>query len=494
MKPMWLGEDAARRVLLVRSIETEDSDAVVLTRDDRSYATSAALAAAPLGENSGHRDTAAFLARRASLALDRLIARYPTLARVCGLSRWPHWLGWAVPLVALAAGFASDSLEGGRLNVLAFPLLGMIAWNLAVYVWILIQAMRGRRSSGRPLLGLLERVVRPAAARLAAQPTLERGVQAFARDWSAVAAPLTRHRASRTLHLAAALFALGILAGMLIRARYTAEYSAGWAGTWAGAEREIAAFLGVILWPASLLTDIPLPSAERLRELRGGGENAGRWLILWTVTTALLVIGPRLIMSVYHASRAAFLKRRLPIQGEDFYVRSLVRNAIGRAMAVRVVPYSFVLAEPTRDQLRATLVRALGEKTRVEFEQLAYGEEDSWLAREGDRLASADQIVLLFNLGSTPEAENHGAFVAGVKQRATAAGAGLTALLDDTAFRRKLRGGASTEHRVKDRVEAWKTILAPHDVDPVVIALESADEPASARALEAAMLRMPAFA
>jgi hypothetical protein len=281
---------------------------------------------------------------------------------------------------------------------------------------------------------------------------------------------------------------------MLIRARYTAEYSAGWAGTWAGAETEIATLLGIILAPASLLTGIELPTAERLRDLRGGGENAGNWLILWTVTTALLVIAPRMVLAVLHGTRAAVLKRRLPVQGEDFYVRSLVRNAIGRAVAVRVVPYSFVLAESVREHLRAMLVRALGDKAHVEFEQLAYGQEDEWLAREGDRLGSADQVVLLFNLGSTPEAENHGAFVAGVKQRATAAGAGLTALLDDTAFRRKLRSGASTEQRVKDRVQAWKTVLAPYDVDPVVLALDSADEPASARALEAAMLRMPAFA
>jgi hypothetical protein len=83
-KPLWLSEDDARRVLLVRSIETEDSDSVVLTRDDRQYATSAALSAAPLREQSDRRETGAFLAKRAGLALDRLMARDP--AALCSAS------------------------------------------------------------------------------------------------------------------------------------------------------------------------------------------------------------------------------------------------------------------------------------------------------------------------------------------------------------------------------------------------------------------------
>ena len=487
MKRVHLPEAAAREVLLVRAIESEDGEGAVLTREDRQYASSAALRDAPLGEQPSPADLGAFLHRRSDLALTRLMARFPALKRVCGLSRWPHWLSWAVPLAALAAGLATNVLDGPRLNILAFPLLGVLAWNLFVYLWLVVTALTPRKE-GRPVLGLAERLVQPATARLAAQPTLERGWTRFATDWMKVAGPLTRWRASRTLHLGAALFAIGVLAGMLARARYTADYSAGWAGTWAGAEAEIAWLLGVILGPASWLTGIDLPTAERLRELRGGAENAGNWLILWATTTAMVVIVPRLLLALWCGARAAVLKRRLPVPGpEDFYVRTLVRDALGRPGTARVVPYGVQLGGRARERLERLLRHALGDKTRVQVDEpVSYGTEDDWLARESDHLGDADQLLLLFNLGSTPEAENHGAFALGVRQRLAAGGAGLTLLLDDSAFR-----GRFGERRAEERLRAWADVLAPTGLVPVSISLELGEEEVGARTLERALQRTP---
>ena len=151
-----LNEGSAIKVLLVRAIESEDSEAAVLTRDDRRFASGAALTSAPPGEAGDRRRTAAFLAARANLALDRLLGRYPTLARVEKLSRWPGWVSWAIPVAALILGLSSNAFDGRRLNILAFPLLGLIAWNLAVYAILLIRALAGAvRGAHRPLGGPL---------------------------------------------------------------------------------------------------------------------------------------------------------------------------------------------------------------------------------------------------------------------------------------------------------------------------------------------------
>jgi hypothetical protein len=492
-----VNEDAARDVLLLRAVESEDSSAVVLTRDDRQYSTAEALSWARLAEPARSRDKVLFLARRAEVALERLIPRYPTLSRVRKLARWPHWLSWGLPLAALVIGLATNAIDGQQLNILAFPLLGMLAWNFAVYLWLLIAKLRSaagssNRTAGHPVLSMFDWVVRPANARLASHPTLERAVSRFAREWSAVAAKLTRHRASCTLHFSAAMFAVGIVTGMLVRARYTAEYSAGWAGTWAGAETEIAAFLGILLAPASALTGIALPSVERLRALRGSGENAGDWLILWVVTAALFVILPRLGLALYNGLRAAVLKRRLPIE-EDFYVRSLLRDALGQARSVWVVPYGFELSTGARERLGRLLSRAIGEKAQVRCDpSIAYGEEDEWLVRKGDDLTAADQVILLFNLASTPEAENHGTFATGVRQR-VGAHSDLTVLLDDSAFRYKFRGQPSAERRIEERLQAWKAVLAATRMEPIRVSLDSAEEAAEASALEQAMLQAPAL-
>ena len=322
----------------------------------------------------------------------------------------------------------------------------------------------------------------------AAQPTLERGVQRHAREWSQAAGPLTRSRAGRTLHLGAAMFALGVLAGMLLRARYAASYTAGWSGTWAGAEAEIALLLNLILKPASVLTGIALPTVERVRELRGGGENAGDWLILWAVTAALFVIIPRLVLAAVAGARATMLAQRVRV-ADDFYLRSLLRNALGRPGNARVVPYGLDLPADARDRLTRVVQAAVGEKTRVSIDPaIAYGAEDEWLARSADGLGDADQLMVLFNLASTPEAENHGALLAGLRQRIGSDGTALLVLLDDSGFRHKLRGQSSAERRVADRVEAWRAVLATAAVDPAIVTLNG-DEAAGARNLEQALLR-----
>ena len=493
MGRLRLSEKAAIDALLVRAIEGEDAGGLALTAEDRQYATSAALSAAPIGENASRRDTAAFVARRAQLALQRLTSRYPTLDRVRTLSRWPAWFSWGVPALAFVIGISANVLEGARLNILAPPLLAMIAWNIVVYLVSLVRtvgrSIKGRAGQDRPLPHWLEWIVRPAAARLAGQPTLERGVARFGRDWASAAGPLTRARANRTLHFSAAMLALGILAGMLLRARYTAEYSAGWAGTWAGAENEIAVFLKIVLGPASALTGIALPSPEALRQLRGGGENAGNWLILWAVTAGLFVIVPRLILAAMQAARAGMLARSVPVPN-DFYLRSLLRNALGRAGIVRVLPYSIDLSEAARERLTRILMRALGDKTRVQVDApIPYGGEDDWLARDAEGLSDTDQIIVLFNLASTPEAENHGAFVSGVRQKLAKGSTGLAVLLDETSFRHKLRGQGSGERRLSERLDAWKTVVAAAGLTPATIALDADDEDAAARALEGSLQR-----
>jgi hypothetical protein len=492
-----LPEQAAREVLLVRAIESEDPEGAVLTREDRKFVTAGALGDHPVGGDEP-RQTARFLERRSELALERLLGRFPALRRACSLSRWPAWLNWAVPCVALVAGLVSHRIDGNRFNILAFPLIGMLAWNLLVYCGLLLESVRqafGRRSAadGHPLLRLIQRIGQPLTARLAAQPTLERGVTRFVRDWGHAAGSITRQRANRTLHLGAALFGVGVIAGLLLRARYTAEYQAGWSGTWTGAEHEIAEFLRIILGPASWLTGIALPNADRLRVLRGGGENAGDWLILWAVTAALFVIGPRLILAAWSAARVAVLKERVPVPGpEDFYVRTLLRNALGRPGSVRVVPYAFQPSPTARERLERLLGAALGEKVRVHVDEpVPYGEEDRWL--EGQRMSfgDADQLILLFALASTPEAENHGAFAKGIRNALAAGGTGLTVLIDDSSLRERLRAQASAERRLEERLDAWRNVLAQAGLTPVVIGLEFGEEEVSARTLEKALMRSP---
>jgi hypothetical protein len=117
-----------------------------------------------------------------------------------------------------------------------------------------------------------------------------------------------------------------------------------------------------------------------------------------------------------------------------------------------------------------------------------YGEEDRWIAREGQTLAMGDHVILLFSTGSTPERENHGTFVQAVQAQLGSA-AEVTVLLDDESFIRKLRGQASADRRRKERHEAWSAMLADTRLNPISINLADGHDPAAPRNLEKAFMR-----
>ncbi len=481
-------EDDARAFLLVRAVELQDGAEAVLTRDDRREATAAALAGGPAGDD-------AFLARRAEVLEERLLARFPAVRRATAAARWPGWLDWALPLAALALGAATSEIGGGkRLNIIAFPLLGMLAWNLTVYLSLGLGALRragGRGQGGNGFARLLGRWAEPLGRKLDAQQALGRALRRFAGDWLSATAALTYSRASRALHLSAAALAVGALLGMYLRA-LGVEYRAGWESTFVGAET-LRGVLAVALGPASALTGVALPDAaglERLRWSEGPGANAGPWIHLYAATAFLLIIGPRLVLAAWHAARAGRVRRTLPVgRADDGYARRLLRSASGEGAAVRVLPYSFRLPDRAADRLRQALGDALGAGTRTELEpSVAYGAEDERLATDGAGLGEADHLLALFNLSATPEAENQGAFVAGLRRLGEPRGAGVAALVDEAAFRRRLAGG---DARLQARRAAWGTVLRPHGVEPVFVDLEE-DEPAAlVRALEDGLLRRP---
>jgi hypothetical protein len=495
-------EEAARRLALIRAVENEDPSERLLTRDDRLYATGAALAElGPQGnDRGGRRRDDDFLERRSALAFDRLAARYPAIAKADRRARWPGWLDWGLPLAALVLGFASNAVDGRRLSIIAFPMLGMILWNLAVYGLLALKALRSlgpARSKAHPFAGLIQRFAGAGRDPVSAQQPVAGALGRYLRDWMAWSAPLTNSRAARVLHVSAAAVAIGLLIGMYLRALGT-EYRAGWESTLLGPQA-VHTLVHFMLWPASLVIGIQLPDLSQVQQLRWGagsmGENAGRWLHLYAASALIFIIVPRLVLAGWNALRVARLKSRFPIPGqEDFYVRRLTRSVRGDGAVVRIIPYSFHPPQTARTQLERVLADVLGERTRIILERpIEYGGEDEWVDRLDLRQGDVDHLIILFNLSATPEAENHGALIAGARRRIAEAksGAGLVVLLDEASMRQRLGGGA--EARVESRREAWEAMLRQYNAAPLSLNLDA--EPASlARPLESALLHAHAGA
>jgi len=489
-----LTEDDARQLLLVRAIENEDRDERLLTREDRQQADAAGHVTGSAGSRPTDEE---FLAGRARFAAGRLATRHPAVEQVVRHARWPAWIGWAAPLAAFVLGFATNEIgQSNRLNLVAFPLLGTLVWNLAVYLMIIAQLVMVRGDARDPgglarLIGWLGAVSK---RRIDQTNALSRALGQFTIQWARRSAPLTRARGTRTLHLAAALFALGLVGGIYLRA-LGVEYRAGWESTFLNAG-SVRAILATVLGPASTVTGVPIPPVDQIAAMRwtgptGGGVNAGPWIHLYTATAFGVVVIPRLILAGWSAIRARRLAGRFGVPGrEDFYIRRLLRDAHGAAGSVRVTPYAYRPEATIRDRLAHILREAMGDATSVHFDQpVDYGAEEGWLSETVLR-RDDDHHILLFSLSATPEMENHGALVAGLARRLADEKTGTLpgAIIDESAFREHFAGQAGLDKRIATRSEAWSKIVGGAGLVPLAIDLATGGSEQDVRRVEAALV------
>jgi hypothetical protein len=472
-----MNEYDARNTLLVRAYEAVAPAQMSgqWTDDDRGWATQAALQAE--GEHGG---VDAFVARRSSLAAERLCTRDSSAKRAVGALTWRPWVGWAFALVAFIAGVATDAIGSARqINVLAPPLLGVLTWNLAVYAVLAWRAVlrlsgAGARSPG-PLARLIARAVRAVAPARSIEQ-LAPPLAVFSRDWIAASAPLAASRIARMLHAAAATFAGGALLGMYVRG-FAFEYRAVWESTFLDAST-VHGILSFLLGPAAALTSIALPDVAGLEALRSSvspGENAARWIHLYAMTVALVVLAPRTLMAIGHFLAERSLANCFPLPLDDGYFHALERARRGEAAAVRILPYSFQPSAQAALGLDALMQRVFGARTELTVSStVPFGGEDAldpaWVPAVPVALVAA-----LFSLTATPERENHGVFIDALAARLPQS-TPFTVLIDESAFRPRFdEPGAAGATRRQERRAAWRRMLAESRREPVFVDLERQD-------------------
>jgi len=261
-----MNEKSALEVTAVRAIETTDRSRVLWSDADRAWSSRAAAEVVGAGASVDE-----FVARRAKLALERAGSRHPSFTRAVEALRWRQWVGAAIVTVAFLAGMAFNRLGSGqRINLLAPPVLALLAWNVVVYAGLLVapilRAGKVREVAG----GFLRRLVARIAGGTVRLPRNRTGgvgeaVSTFARDWGRFAAPLYAARTARILHFAAAAFAAGVIAGLYLRG-LAVEYRATWESTFLD-PATVHALLSFALWPGTMVTGIHVPSVEAMMAL-----------------------------------------------------------------------------------------------------------------------------------------------------------------------------------------------------------------------------------
>ncbi|RVU43289.1 DUF2868 domain-containing protein [Rubrivivax rivuli] len=305
-------EEEARQVLLLQALETAPTppgQRPVWGADDSAWATRQALAA--VGEGAA---PAAFVKARAEMALQRLLPRDAALQRWLARRGWhPAWVLLALVLGA-AAGLLADQLGAPqRVNLLAPAVWAVVAWNLAVYLVLLL-----------PLPHWPGGGLRAALAQLGLRVPGGDGATARAGAlWAEHAAPLMRHRAALVLHSGAAALAAGLVAGLYLRG-LVLDYRAGWQSTFLDATA-VQQALGWLLAPASALTGIAVPEVAPLQLAPGAdaAASAAPWIHLYAATLGLAVVLPRTLLALWAARRASAQARRFPLKLDTPYFEAL---------------------------------------------------------------------------------------------------------------------------------------------------------------------------
>lgn len=441
-------ETEARQVVGVQAHEA-GAETPVWTAEDRQWATR--LAAQTSGAGAPFER---FVVERAGHALQRLAPRDAALRR--WLARRPWRGAWvaAAALAALLLGVVLDHVGAAqRIDLLAPPVWGVLAWNLAVYALLAWPSHTAR--------------LRQALAR-----RWTRTVPGADGLWAPHAAALATARAGVLLHVAAAAFALGLVAGLYLRG-LVLDYRAGWQSTFLQPPA-VQAVLETVLAPARVVTGIALPDVGPLRLQPGMAASgpAAPWIHLFAATLVLGVVLPRMLLAALAGWRARRLARRFPLPLDGAYFDRLRRQQHGGRAHVQVLPHGAPAQAGAALGLRSVLAPVLGDDLELQFAApVRHGDEAPAAAPPGTTLR-----VLLVDLAATPEAEEQGRVLAHLRD-------GPTPLLlaDEAAFRRRFAG---LPERLAERRQAWARLAQAHGVPFLAADLASPDAAEAARVLQ----------
>ena len=465
-------EEQLARILLVQACEESDPEQRFLARRERDAATRAARDASAAGSGAPIEPRRFFAVRAEQLAA-LLTHRHAALRAALAMLRLPLPV---LPVLAgtAIAGFAADVLGSERrIHLLAFPLLGLLLWNAAVYALFALGPLLSRREPAAGLASAAARAASWLAQRRLANATpeearwLTRALGRFAAQWRALAAPLLAARLRRLLHVGALGFALGVVGGMYVRG-LAFEYRASWESTFLEAP-QVARLLGVVLGPAAVVLDrlqperrptaaalLAEPSLAALRAPDGDGP-AAMWIHLWALTAAAGIAWPRALLAVREGRRSRRLALALsPPLDEPYYLRLRAPDR-GAGVRIEVLLYSHRPAPAAHDGLLELLHELFGNRARIDVrEPLVYGAE---LPAAAPGPGAPHARVVVFNLAQSPEEEVHGVFLEALRADAARAAhpPALLALLDEGPYRARLGEGSGAE-RIGQRRRAWERV------------------------------------
>ena len=377
---MALTEDAAAKIILIRSIEESERNFF-----SDSLLVDAFAAARNMAPGLG------WVKARAEFLFDHLSFAYQSVIHLATL---PTPLTLPVCLIALVLGFATNLLgPAEKIHVVRNPVLLLVAWNLFVYLVLLLvllakrrkrkslpspvsQSVDARQSKNNPqgaaaqakinifrlaqffvpgLWHFFHRV----AANVEEKKKLADVVSRFSVNWYAVAAPLVVARWEAVLHLGAFFLATGAVAGMYFQGLFQG-YQAIWSSTFITGEASVSKFVHFLFGPSLLVSNLfGLGLAEEIditRLISQQGDRAAAWIHLFAITVLLIILIPRAVLAAWQWKNIKRLRGDINLKLDPYYgevIEAPVRALIEKEVANGAKQFSEDIAAFVGEKLYA---------------------------------------------------------------------------------------------------------------------------------------------
>ena len=363
---MPLTEDQAAKIILIRSVEECDRGA--FSEQLRTEAFVAAKHVEP-GLNS--------IERYASTLFEHLSSSYQSILQ---LAKMPT--PWALPIcfAALIMGLGTNLLGSAeKIHVVRNPVFVLVAWNLIVYLTLLIFFLLGKRinpeapvfasSQGKlepgypidrfrdhkpkqkPQAPWVVKYLIPGVWQFfhkmvfgfQEQKTLAWVIRRFSSHWFSVAGQLVAVRWRRLLHLASLFLAMGAVAGMYFRGLFQG-YQVVWDSTFMTHEETVSRLIHVLfgpsLWVSNLLGLGLATEINVGRLLLPQGDNAEAWIHLFAITVVIAIVIPRVLLAIGQSRQLNRLSNDIALPLDTYYgeviegpIRSLIEKEVETAVS-----------------------------------------------------------------------------------------------------------------------------------------------------------------
>ena len=476
-----------RQILLIQAVESQPLENGILTAEQQQAATQDALHALRATEAASRQSLAAkqqyvlaLLSRRAQLLAAALGQQAPGLyqALSAGTAVPARWLLYAAAAVAFLLGFSLDRIaDPHQINLLSPPLLGILLWNIAVYLWLLLRPLLTlvlpvKPARGQPWWLRLGAFWLPLQRKNRRRTNRKEAAiaQQFWMQWLRISAPLLRARFTLSLHIGAAALALGLLSSLWLTGLAT-EYRVGWESTLLNAQ-QVQSLLNLLSWPAHTVLATPLwslPEVQWLGSWPTGTQAEGlRWLHIYTALIVAVVALPRLLLATWARVQWRVRASRLRLPLSEAYFRDLIKDFNSDLTHLIIQPYSLQISAQRQRSIEAFAHAQYGQAAHCHFLPAhAYGTElrpDENHHPQASFDADSTIYALLMNLAATPEKETHGVALAQWRARYEAGAEVWVYCLD---YAQRLSAQTDGSQRVAERKHLWTHFIQEAGLSPI---------------------------